>query len=65
MQSYYDVMGVRVFNATFNNMSAISWLLLLLEEETREHGENHRSATSHRQTLSHNVASSTHRHERN
>jgi len=40
-----------VFNATFNNISVIG-------------GENHRSVASHWQTWSHNVASSTLRHER-
>jgi hypothetical protein len=30
-----------VFNATFNNISAISWRLVLLVEETRVPGENH------------------------
>jgi hypothetical protein len=45
-----------VFNATFNNISAISWQLVLLVEET---GENHRAVASHWQTLSHNVVSST------
>jgi hypothetical protein len=48
-----------VFNATFNNISAISWWSVLLVEETRVPGENHRPAASHRQTLSHNVVSST------
>ena len=43
-----------VFNATFNNISVILWSDLLVEET----GENHWSATSHRQTLSHNVVSS-------
>jgi hypothetical protein len=33
-----------VFNATFNNISVISWLSVLLAEET---GENHRPAASH------------------
>ena len=33
-----------VFNATFNNISAISWQSVLLEEET---GENYRPVTSH------------------
>ena len=28
-----------VFNATFNNISAISWLSVLLEKETRVLGE--------------------------
>jgi hypothetical protein len=50
-----------VINATFNNISVISWRSVLLVEET---GENHRPAASHRQTLSHNVVSSTPRHER-
>ena len=54
-----------VFNATFNNISVISWRSVLLVEETRVPGENHRPVASHRQTLSsHNVVSSTHRHER-
>jgi hypothetical protein len=38
-----------VFNATFNNISVISWRSVLLVEET---GETHRSAESHWQTLS-------------
>jgi hypothetical protein len=33
-----------VFNATFSNISVISWLLVLLMGET---GENHRPADSH------------------
>ena len=55
-----------VFNATFNNISStgISWQSVLLVEETGGPGENHRPVASHRQTLSHNVASSTPRHER-
>ena len=44
-----------VFNATFNNISVISWRSVLLMEETGVPGENHRPVTSHRQTLSHNV----------
>jgi hypothetical protein len=32
---------VMVFNATFNNISAISWLSVLLVEETEVPGENH------------------------
>jgi hypothetical protein len=48
-----------VFNATFNNISVISWLSVLFIEETRVPGENYRSATSHWQTLSHNVVLST------
>ena len=36
--------GVRlvVFNATFNNISVISWQPVLVVEETGEPGENHR-----------------------
>ena len=36
-----------VFNATFKNISVISWQLVLLVEETGEPGENHRPVTSH------------------
>jgi hypothetical protein len=50
--------GLRVmeFNATFNNISAISWLSVLLVEETGLPGENHQPGASHLQILSHNVA---------
>jgi len=47
-----------VFNATLNNISAISWWSVLLVEETRVHRENHRPVASQLQTLSHNVVSS-------
>jgi hypothetical protein len=40
-------LGVLVFNATFNNISVISWWSVLLVEETRVSGENHRPAASH------------------
>ena len=53
-----------VFNATFNNISVISWWSVLLVEEIRVPGENNRPVASHRQTLSHKVVSSTPRHER-
>ena len=52
-----------VFNATFNNISVILWWSVLLVEETGVTGENHRPVASHRQTLSHNVVSSTPHHE--
>ena len=42
-----------VFNATFNNISVISLWSILLVEETRIPGENHRPIASHWQTLSH------------
>jgi hypothetical protein len=43
------------FNATFNNISVISWRSVLLVVETRGPGENHRPVASHWQTLSHYV----------
>jgi hypothetical protein len=48
-----------LFNATFNNISALSWQSVLLVKETGVPGENHRPIASHWQTLSHNVVSST------
>ena len=53
-----------VFSVTFNNISVISWRSVLLVEETGIPGENQRPAASHWQTSSHNVVSSTPRHER-
>ena len=44
-----------VINATFNNISVISWRSVLLVAETGEPGENHRPVASHRQTIYHNV----------
>ena len=38
---------VMVFNATFNNISVISWQSVLLMEETGVPGENHRPAASY------------------
>ena len=46
-----------VFNATFNNIS------VLLVEESGVPEENHQPVTSRWQILSHNVVSSTPRHE--
>ena len=39
-----EIEGVRfmVFNATFNNISVISWRSVLLVDETRAPEENHR-----------------------
>jgi hypothetical protein len=37
----------RMFNATFNNISVISWWSVLLVEETGGPGENHRPVASH------------------
>jgi hypothetical protein len=39
--------GFMVFNATFNNISVISWLSVLLVEETGVLGENHKPVASH------------------
>jgi hypothetical protein len=47
-----------MFNATFNNISLISWRSDLLVD-IRVPGEKCRAATSHWQTLSHNVTLST------
>ena len=38
---------VMVTSATFNNISVKSWQSVLLVEETRVPGENHRPAASH------------------
>jgi hypothetical protein len=51
-----------VLSGTFNNISVISWLSVLLEEETGVPGGNHQPVASHWETLSNNV-SSTPRHE--
>ena len=53
-----------VSNTTFSNISVISWWSVLLVEETRVPRENYGPVASQWQTLSHNVASSTLRHER-
>jgi hypothetical protein len=61
---YYDLLvyyqrlvwcGFMVFNATFNNISVISWRWVLLVEESGGPGEDQWPAASHWQTLSHNV----------
>jgi hypothetical protein len=53
-----------IFNTPFNNISVISWRTVLLLEETGVPRENHHPVASHWRTVSHNVASSTPRHER-
>ena len=35
-----------VLSATFNNISVMSWWLVLLVDETRGHGEKHRPAAT-------------------
>jgi len=52
------------FNATFNNISAMSSQSVSLVVETEVPGENPRPVASHWQTLSHNVVSSTPHNER-
>ena len=59
----FNTNGELWINATFNNIPAISWLSVLLVEETGVPDENHQAASSHWQTISHNVASSTPHHE--
>jgi hypothetical protein len=51
-----------VFNATFNNISVISWRSVLLVEDTGAPRENHRPVAKDWQTSSHKV-SSTFRHD--
>jgi len=46
-----------MFNATFNNISVISWRSVLLVKEAGILGEKHRPVASHRQTLKHNGVS--------
>jgi hypothetical protein len=53
-----------VFKAIFNNISVISWRSFVSVDETGVSGENLWLVASHWQTLSHNVISSTPRHER-
>jgi hypothetical protein len=62
----YSIYRVRVWllNTTFNNISVILWQSVLLVEEIGVLGKTHRPAVSHWQILSHNVVSSTPRHER-
>ena len=60
----YSLVWFMVLNATFNNISDISWRSVLLVEETGISREDQRLVPSHWHTLSHNVASSRPRHER-
>jgi hypothetical protein len=59
MMGVLHVLFTAVLSDTFNNIAVISWRSVLLVVETGVPGENHRSAGSHWQTLSHNVVSST------
>jgi len=40
---FKEMVLAMVFKATFNNISIISWWSVLLVEETRVPGENHRN----------------------
>ena len=62
-QSWFYRVSVMVCNTNLNNISVISWLSVLLVEETGGPGENHRPVASY-WPLSHNVVSITPRHER-
>ena len=44
---YLDLVCLMVFNATFNNISVISWQSVLLVEEIGGPRENHRPVASH------------------
>ena len=44
------IVCLMVFNATFNNISVISWRSVLLVEETGGPRKNHQPVASHRQT---------------
>jgi hypothetical protein len=45
------ILGFLVLNATFNNISVISWRSDLLVKKNKVPGENHRPVASHRQTF--------------
>jgi hypothetical protein len=61
--SFSSWFGLRfmMFNATFNNISVISWRSVLLVEEAEVPGENHRHVAD---KLYHTMLSSTPRNER-
>ena len=56
------LVGFMVFSATFDNISVIWWLSVLLVVETRVLWEKHRPVTCHWQTLSHNAVESGIKH---
>ena len=61
---YSIIDGFMMFNATFNNISVITWWSVYFGGGNKVPGENHRPVVSHWQTSSHNDVSSTPRHER-
>ena len=60
----YKIKGFGLMVGLWCLTTVISWRSDLLVEKTEVPGENHRPVASHCQTLSHNVVSSTPRHER-
>jgi hypothetical protein len=52
-----------VCNATFNNISVILRLSVIIVDENGVPRENHQPVASHWQTLSHNAVLSTPRHQ--
>jgi hypothetical protein len=52
---FFGLVWFMVFNATFNNISVISWRSVLLLEESGGPWENHRPVGSHWQIWSQNV----------
>ena len=55
MSTFTFGFGFMVFNATFNNISAILWRSVLLEKETRVPRENHLSVASNWQTYAYSM----------
>ena len=55
----FGVVWFMVLNATFNNISAISWWSVLLVEETGVSADNHRPVASHWQIVIYNCVLST------
>jgi len=55
IRTIFGLDGMVVLNATFNNISVISWRSFLLVEETGVPRENNWPVASHWQTLSHNI----------
>ena len=49
--TYWFMVWVMTFNATFKNISAISWWSVLLVKETGVPGEKHRSVANNSQAL--------------
>ena len=51
IQKFFCLVRLMMFNATFNNISVISWRSVLLVRETWVLGENHRHAASYWQNF--------------